>query len=416
MAEATLNGEVLRVTFRSEENDWSVLVLRNPDRNGPPEIHCVGVTNAGPGQFVTATGKWTQRNGSPQFKADRITATNPTTPEGITAYLGSGTIAGIGQKKAAALVAAFGVDVLRVLDEEPDKLIGIKGFGPATVERIKAAWDEQRQVRSIMLFLHSQNVSAALCRRIYRAWGDKAVQLIQSDPFRLCLEIRGIGFKTADTIAKRLAIPTDSPQRIRAGMIYVMQEAVGQGHVGVPRPKFLELNVEALGVGAECIAPILDADLNDQVDNPQFVQHEDCVCFRWLAAAEEFVCERLIEKADLMAPWKEPAGGTAALIARIETRVNMKLANKQRQAVVMALNSRVCVISGGPGVGKTATTNVILAAMREMGLNVAVAAPTGKAAQRASEATGQPASTIHRLLGLKGATPRSCSRCRRTRC
>ena len=125
MAEATLNGEVLRVTFRSEENDWSVLVLRNPDRNGPPEIHCVGVTNAGPGQFVTATGKWTQRNGSPQFKADRITATNPTTPEGITAYLGSGTIAGIGQKKAAALVAAFGVDVLRVLDEEPDKLLSL---------------------------------------------------------------------------------------------------------------------------------------------------------------------------------------------------------------------------------------------------------------------------------------------------
>jgi exodeoxyribonuclease V alpha subunit len=398
----TISGEVLHVSYRNDESDWSVLVIRDARRNGAGKFSCAGVTNAGPGQVVTAKGKWSTYNGAPQFKADQITATNPTTPDGVTAYLSSGVIAGIGPAKAAALVKQYGVDILRILDEEPERLLELKGFGPATVERIKLAWEEQRQVRGIMLFLHSQNVPAALCKRIYRAWGDKAVDLIKADPFRLCLEIRGIGFKTADAIAQRLSIPKDSPQRIRAGMGYVMQEAVGRGHAGLLRTKFLELCAEALEIDEAAIAPILDADLTDQFDGAQLVQHEDAVYFRWLAAAEEFVCERLLEKAGLRAPWGEPAGGADALLAKIEGRVGMHLANKQRQAALMALRSRVCVISGGPGVGKTATTNVILAAMRAMDLTVALAAPTGKAAQRASEATGQQARTIHRLLGLKG--------------
>ena len=397
-----VSGEVLHIVYRNDENDWTVLVLNSSRRDGPSKIRCVGITNAGPGQIITARGKWGSRNGEPQFEASQITATNPTTPDGVAAYLSSGVIPGIGPAKAAALVKQFGVDILHILDEDPEQLLGIKGFGPATVERIRVAWDEQRQVRGIMLFLHSQNVPAALCKRIYRAWGDKAVELIKADPFRLCLEIRGIGFKTADAIAQRLSIPKDSPQRIRAGMGYVMQEAVGRGHAGLLRPKFLELCVEALGIPEAAIAPILDADLADEFEGAQFVQHEDAVYFLWLAAAEEFVCERLQEKAGLRAPWGEPAGGADALLARIESRVGMRLANKQRQAALMALRSRVCVISGGPGVGKTATTNVILAAMREMDLTVALAAPTGKAAQRASEATGQQATTIHRLLGLKG--------------
>lgn len=402
MTEDTISGEVERVVYRNEANDWSVLRLKVAGKSELQTL--VGITTAQAGQHVTASGKWGRRNGEPQFEAHRITASNPTTPEGIAAYLGSGMIPGIGPKKAALMVRTFGVEVLDILDNAPERLAEIRGFGPTTCTKIAQGWQQQKSVSQIMLFLHSHNISAALCRRIYKAYGDEAISTIQGNPYRLCFDVRGIGFKTADAIAKSLSIPPESPQRILAGLVYLLNEAMTQGHCGMPRVELLRAAKEALCVEEAAIVPVLQADLTGAgPEKSQFVQHDEVVYLRWLAEAEERIAERLIERASIPPAW---AGNHDGLIAAAEERAGMRLAGKQRAAVQMALSSRVCVITGGPGVGKTATLNVLLDVLRSMKLRIALAAPTGKAAQRASEATGMQGSTIHRLLGIRGPDSR----------
>lgn len=399
MSEESLQGEVLRITYRSDANDWSVLKLKVSGMR--EEQTLVGVTTAQAGQVVTAQGQWKLHQGQRQFDAHRITATNPTTAEGIIAYLGSGMIPGIGPKKAEKMVEVFGAEILPILDQDPERLKEIKGFGPATVAKIGKGWKEQKAVSEIMIFLHSHDISAGLCRRIYRAYGDKTIDTIRANPYRLAFDVRGIGFKSADSIAKSLSIPPASPQRILAGLVYLMNEAMTQGHCGQRRPDLLKTAQDALDVDAQAIAQVLDADLRGATEErPQFMQEEDVVYSLWLARSEEEIADAVRDRAALPSRWAEQA--TPGLIERAAQTVGMNLANKQAQAVRMALTSRFAVITGGPGVGKTATLNVVLAALRELGLRISLAAPTGKAAQRASEATGMAASTIHRLLGLRG--------------
>lgn len=399
MTNETLQGEVIRITYRNDTNDWSVLRLKV--RGMREEQTLVGVTVAQMGQVVTATGHWGMRQGQRQFEAQRITASNPTTPDGIAAYLGSGMIPGIGPKKAEKMVEVFGADILTVLDKDPERLNEIRGFGPATVAKIGKGWREQKAVSEIMLFLHSHDISAALCRRIYRAYGDKTIETIQSNPYRLSFDVRGIGFKSADSIAKSLSIPANSPQRLLAGLVFLMNESMTQGHCGQRRPALLKAAQEALDVEEGFVASVLDADLRGATgEQQQFMQQEDVVYLRWLARAEEDIAEVLRDRADLPSRWADDV--TPGLVERVAQAAGMALARKQAQAVNMALKSRVAVITGGPGVGKTSTLNVVLAAMRELNLRICLAAPTGKAAQRAAEATGMPASTLHRLLGLRG--------------
>lgn len=398
MKEDAVQGEVLRVTFRSDENDWSVLKVQVRGHREPVTV--VGITQAQVGQIVTACGRWALRQGEPQFQADRITAAHPTSAEGLAAYLGSGVLPGIGPKKAQQMVRVFGTGILHTLDHEPERLAEIRGFGPATVERIKAGWKEQKAVQAIMLFLHSHNISAALCRRIYRAYGERSIEIIQANPFQLCLDVRGIGFKTADAIARQLGIPPESPHRILAGLVHLMQEAMTQGHCGQRRPDLLAKAQEALGVPQAVVAAVLDADVRAQGDRrPQFVQHDDGVYLAWLDAAETFIAETFIGRVGLRNPWAQRG---LALIEAAAQAAGMQLAAKQRLAIETALTHRVSIITGGPGVGKTSTLHVLLDIFRRLKLRMALAAPTGKAAQRAAEATGIPASTIHRLLGLRG--------------
>lgn len=399
MAETSLQGTIEGITYRNDQNDWSVLSVRTRESNVVRLCKVTGHTSAQVGQGISATGTWKRYKEDLQFDAKTIVAYLPQTPEGIRAFLGSGMIPGVGEKTAQLMVHNFGADVLRILDEEPEKLRSIKGIGPAKAAKIETGWQEQKKVSEIMVFLHSQQISPALCRRIYRTYGDESIKVMKDNPYRLCFEVRGIGFKTADAVGANLAIPKTSKHRLLAGLSYLMNEAMTQGHCGQARADLLKQAAEALEVAEQPIADVLQEDLDGEDHKPKFFQDRANVYLAWLARAEEHIAERLTEMARHKPSWTIPSSSVIDDCAHI---AGVKLASKQRRAVEMALESKVCVISGGPGVGKTTTLNSLLAVMREMKLNIALAAPTGKAAQRAKEATGLPASTIHRLLGIRG--------------
>lgn len=393
-ASSTLKGTVERIVFRNEATDWSVLRIRVPGMRDPQVI--VGLTRAQPGQEVVASGEWkNDASYGRQFVARWITATVPAGAAGILAWLGSGDIPGIGPETARRLVDAFGDDTLRVLDEEPDRILSVHGIGQDRQGRILAAWRDQKAVAGIMTFLHAQKLSPALCRRIHRQYGERSIDVIQENPYRLALEVSGIGFRTADGIGARLGIPRESAQRLRAGLLHLLQEAAQrEGHVGIPRGDLVAKAEEALAVAPERIEDVLGREL---AESRLMVEREGIVFLARLAAIEEFIAARLKELSGRKPVFTiDPA--QAIPVAEREAR--MTLTERQREAVAMALSHRLFVLTGGPGCGKTSTLRVLLSVLERHGVSVALAAPTGKAAQRAAEASGREASTIHRLFGL----------------
>lgn len=397
MAEIALQGTIESVVYRNDQNDWSVLNVRIRDDSGERVIKMTGHTAARAGQGVSATGDWKRFKDELQFEAKTIIAYLPTTQEGIVAFLGSGMVSGIGERTAKLLVQAFGLDTLKVLDESPEKIQTIKGIGPTKAAKITSGWAEQKKVSEIMLFLHSQSISPGLCKRIYKTYGDEAIEVIRDNPYRLCFEVKGIGFKTADEIGGNLAIPKTSEHRVMAGLAYLMNEASTQGHCGLHLDDLVQRAREELGVNHDVVVAAIKKNLAEE--KPVFHQEDMQIFLVKLARMEERIAERLRKLADQRPVWDKPS---MSAVLKAQSAVGTQLAAKQSQAVDMALSRKVCVISGGPGVGKTTTLNVLLKVMLGMKLNVALAAPTGKAAQRASEATGLSAATLHRLLGLKG--------------
>lgn len=340
-------GVVERITFRND-NDWSVLQVRI-DRSRTLNT-VVGHSAAQPGEQISARGVW--RNDPSygiQFAAKAITATKPNTVEGLARYLGSGTIPGIGPGTAKAIVDAFGMDALAILDENPARLSEVRGIGKKKVERIAKGWEEQRAVSEIMLFLNEQNIPPYLCRRIYRKYEAKAIEVIRTDPYRLALEVSGIGFKTADKVAAQCGISPLSPQRVRAGLVYVMQEATTGGHCGMQREALVQKAMEVLAVPPDLVVSTLDAELGLEPRERHVVQHEDVVYLATIAACEERVSSTLSEMAKLPVPWKIDA---EKAIAEAQHALGFKLAEQQYAGVKMMLESRVSVLTGGPGVGK----------------------------------------------------------------
>lgn len=406
-----ISGEVESIVFRHPDNDWAVLRMRIVNMRDQQTV--VGHTNAQPGQHLSAMGTWTNdRTHGRQFKADRITATNPHSEAGIIRYLSSGVLKGVGAKTAKQLVDRYGKGTLQALEGPVDALL-MPGIGKKKALAIHKSWQEQRSVAEIMLFLHSQNVTPALCRRIFKEYGETAMHVMREDPYRLALEVKGVGFKTADAIAENLGVPKNSPQRIRAGLVYLMQEAATGGNCGVLAAALSKQAQEYLGVEALEVLAVLDAELRlGNGDDPgqaraHFVAHhhepsgERAVFLAGLARSEEAIAERLADMASKEAAWSGRINADKA-VAWAEKECGMALAPEQRTAVIMALRSRVSVLTGGPGCGKTATLSVLLTILQKAKVRIALAAPTGKAAQRAKEATGIEASTIHRLIGLKG--------------
>ncbi|MCW6512407.1 SF1B family DNA helicase RecD2 [Lichenifustis flavocetrariae] len=391
-----LAGLVERVTFHNPDNGFCVLRLKaRGQRDLVTVIGHAALISAG--EFVQAVGAWTNdREHGLQFRASFLKVSPPTTLAGIEKYLGSGMIRGIGPAYAKRLTGAFAEAVFDIIEQEPGRLREIEGIGPKRAERIVAGWAEQKVVREIILFLHAQGVGTSRAVRIFKTYGADAVAVISENPYRLARDIRGIGFKTADQIAMKVGIAQDAMIRVRAGVSYALAEAMDEGHCGLPADELKTLTADLIEVPAAPIETALTLELQEGTVVADTVGDRPCIFLSGLYRAEQAIAERLHTLADRPPPWAEIDVDKA--IPWLETRAGITLAESQRQALRLALSSKVLVITGGPGVGKTTLVNSILKALVAKSVKVALCAPTGRAAKRLTETTGVEARTIHRLL------------------
>ena len=392
-----LAGLVERVTFHSPESGFCV--LRVKVRGQRELVTLVGAAAAiSAGELVQASGTWVNdRSHGPQFKAAFLKAAPPTTRDGIERYLGSGLVKGIGPVYAERLVQAFGEGVFDVIEQAPERLQAeVAGIGPRRAERIVRSWAEQKVVREIMLFLHAHGVGTSRAVRIFKTYGADAVQVITENPYRLARDIRGLGFKSADRIASRLGIERTAMIRARAGISYALAEALDEGHCGLPTEELRALAAELLAIPAEIVDQALELELAQGAVVADTVEGRACVFLAGLYRAERAIAERLLRLLEGRPAW--PAIDAAKAIPWVETKVGIRLAQSQQKAVRLALASKVLVITGGPGVGKTTLVNAILKILQSRACAIALAAPTGRAAKRLGEATGLEARTLHRLL------------------
>jgi exodeoxyribonuclease V alpha subunit len=397
-ATEVLAGLVERVTFHNAETGFCV--LRVKARGHRDLITLVGhAATITAGEFVQASGTWVNdRTHGPQFRAAFLKAAAPTTREGIEKYLGSGMMRGIGPVYAHKLVCAFGESVFDVIEAMPERLREVAGIGPLRAARIVAGWAEQKVIREIMLFLHSHGVGTSRAVRIYKTYGPQAVQIVSENPYRLARDIRGIGFKTADVIAAKLGIEKTAMVRVRAGISYALTQAMDEGHCGLPADDLVIQTKELLEVPTDLVEAALELELRDGEVVADSLEDRRCVFLVGLYRAEQAIAERLKALAGAPLPW--PAIEAAKAIPWVEARIKLSLAESQRDAVHLALASKVLVITGGPGVGKTTLVNAILKILIAKGVQMALCAPTGRAAKRLSGSTALEARTIHRLLEI----------------
>ncbi len=395
-AAETLSGLVERVVFHNPDSGFCVLRVKLAEEREPATMvgECPAVA---PGEVVRAEGHWqTSASYGQQFRARSLTVVPPTTLEGIEAYLGSGMIKGIGRAMAGKLVAAFGEQVFEVIERRPERLREVPGIGRGLAERITTAWREQRSVRDIMLFLHSHGLSPLRAARIFEAYGERAIRLVSTNPYRLAQEIRGIGFASADQLAERLGIPRDSPFRLRAGLGYVLEEALGQGHCALPRDELVAEATKLLEVAAERVEAAVASETGAGRLIENAVDRTPCLFLPPIHAAERAIAERLGRLALGRPPWS--IADAEAEVAAVEAKLGLRLAEGQRAALRTALTTKLLIITGGPGTGKTTLVEAILAGLGAAAVDVQLGAPTGRAARRLSESTGRDAKTLHRLL------------------
>lgn len=401
----SLEGTVERVTYFNAENGYSVVRLR-PVR-GDDLVTLVGnMPEVTPGETLRLRGDWVaHREYGRQFKVEHCEQVLPATVEGIRRYLGSGLIKGIGPRTADRIVATFGRDTLDVIESEPHRLREVPDIGPKRYRLICDAWETQKHIKEVMVFLQSHGVTAGLAVKIYKQYGDEALLIVRADPYRLARDIWGIGFRTADKIARALGLPPDAPTRLEAGLAHVLGEMADDGHVYVPEPELLRLGAELLEVPVELLAPATDRlEAQERIKRDRLpLQPSPAVYLMPFYQAETHLAERLL--ALLNAPtdrlgklarldWDAALG----LLERADG--GGALSPEQRHAVQTALTNKLCVLTGGPGTGKTTTLRAVIRLLEQQALPVALASPTGRAAKRLSEATGRPAQTIHRLLGF----------------
>ena len=397
-----LAGLVERVTFHNPENGFCV--LRTRARGHRELVTVVGhAAMVAPGEWITASGEWVNdRTHGQQFRARFVRTAEPSSVEGIEKYLGSGMIRGIGPVYARKLVRAFGEKVFDTIEVEPERLREVAGIGKVRAKRITDAWAEQKVVREIMVFLHSHGVGTARAVRIFRTYGADAVEVMTENPYRLARDIRGIGFVTADAIAMRLGIEKTAMVRVRAGIGHALAEAMDEGHCGLPEEELGPLAAKLLEVPTELICTALDLELADGTVVADTVEDTPCIFLGGLYRAERAIAGRLLEIVAGELPWPRIEGDKA--LPWVERRTGLGLAPGQADAVRTALASKVSVITGGPGVGKTTIVNAILRILAAKGVDILLCAPTGRAAKRMSEATGFEAKTIHRLLEVDPRT------------
>ena len=393
----TVTGSVESIVFRNDETGYTVCSVKT--QGGGVRQHDALVTVVGScaaiweGEEIHAEGEWVRHpSHGQQFQAKTITCITPTSTEGIRRYLASGMIKGIGPKFAQRIVDHFGERTLEVIDKESGRLREVEGIGERRRKLIKESWTEQRDVREIMIFLQSHGIGTAKASRIYRQYGADAIAIVKRNPYRLCEEVWGIGFKTADAIALSVGIPHDSEVRARAGLIYTLQTESDEGHCFTPEPDLL-LHAQAL---LDITVEILGDALSKEFEKGTLVKEEDRIYLRDLFRAETRVAASLTRLLDAPQPFA-PIDATVA-IPWAERKMGLNLAPLQREALRNAVTSKVSIITGGPGVGKTTIIRALTEIFGARKMDIRLAAPTGRAAKRMSEATGREAQTIHRLL------------------
>ena len=393
-----LDGVLERVTFANPETGYTIARI-GPAHGGPDLVTVVGaLLGAQVGESLRLRGRWASHpKYGRQFEVHSYTTVLPATTQGIQRYLGSGLIKGIGPVMAERMVAHFGVDIMHVIENSPGRLIEVEGLGPKRTAMITAAWGEQKAIKEVMVFLQGVGVSTSLAVRIYKKYRDDAISVVRDEPYRLAADVWGIGFKTADTIAAAVGIARDSPERIKAGLAYTLSEAADEGHCYLPAPNLLADAAKILDVPAELITPCLDelaaaegviredvpagpsaAPLVPAVYLPPFLMAE-----RALASA---LLRLLAARADRLAAFSKVDWDRA--LAWLRGRTGAPLAPEQEEAVRLALTSRVAVLTGGPGCGKSFTVRSVVALARAKGAKVVLAAPTGRAAKRLAELVG----------------------------
>ncbi|MCD2330284.1 MULTISPECIES: ATP-dependent RecD-like DNA helicase [Roseobacteraceae] len=387
---------VERVTFHSEESGFCV--LRVKARGHRDLVTTVGhAAMISAGEWITASGIWlNDRTHGLQFKAHFLKTSAPSSLDGIEKYLGSGMIKGIGPVYAKRLVRMFGKDVFDIIEASPDRLREVEGIGPKRADKITAGWADQKVIREIMVFLHQNGVGTARAVRIFKTYGTDAVQVMSENPYRLAKDIRGIGFRTADLIAEKLGIEKTAMIRIRAGISFALTEAMGNGHCGLPRAELIGLAEKLLEVPAPLIESALAEELMEETVTADRVGDAECVFLTGLYLAERGIAEQIKRIRSGPLPWHAIDADKA--LPWIEQKTGLALADSQAEAVRLALRSKIMVITGGPGVGKTTIVNSILRILAAKRVNLLLCAPTGRAAKRMTEATEMEAKTIHRLL------------------
>ena len=393
-----LKGQVEGITFHNEENGYCVLRVKL--RDARELVNVVGhVANISAGEMIEATGSWVNdaRFGQ-QFRATTLHVVPPETIDAIERYLASGMIKGLGPKYASRLVQAFGDKVFDVIEHEPARLRDIDGIGKMRAQIIMESFHDQKVVREIMMFLSSHGIGTQRAVRIYKTYGAKAMELISANPYRLANDIRGIGFKMADSIAMSLGVEKTSPMRARAGISYVLSEAMNDGHCGLPRSDLYLMAEKLLQIPDDIIDEALDHEVSEHNVLLGDLGSHRAVFLRVLFEAEHGIAGNFKRLMADNPPWEEVE--LEERLPELEKDSGLKFANSQIEALELALKSRVLVITGGPGVGKTTLINTIikLVSQSDSDLEITLCAPTGRAAKRMSETTGREARTIHRLL------------------
>lgn len=392
----TIAGSIERITFHSEESGFCVLKVKVRAKRDLVTVignaACVGA-----GEYVECRGVWANdKQHGIQFKAENLQIVPPTTLEGIEKYLGSGMIKGIGPHFAKTLIKAFGENVFSVIEDEPERLTKLDGIGKKRKDVITKAWQEQKIVRNIMVFLQSHGVGTARAVRIYKTYGDNSIDIVRDNPYRLALDIIGIGFKTADALAMQLGITKDSIKRAQAGIRHVIQEFSSDGHCAVQKDNLIKSSVELLEIPEDIIINAITAEIKVENIVLEQIDNVDCLFLKALHQAEAFSAKNMARLRNGKPPWGEIECAKAIDWAQEKTKIT--LSASQYQAVELALTQKIVVITGGPGVGKTTIINTILKIVHAKKVRVSLCAPTGRAAKRLTETTGFGAKTIHRLL------------------
>lgn len=395
----TLNGAIEKIVFHNADSGFCV--LRISAKSHPDLVTVVGhapVLNIG--EYIEAQGEWhNDRSYGLQFKSTHLKIILPDTLAGIEKYLGSGLIKGIGPHFARKLMTAFGADVLNIIEQNPEKIMTLGGIGQKRYDKIIESWTEQKSIREVMVFLQSHGVGTAKAVKIYKIYGDAAIDKVKENPYRLAQDIHGIGFKTADELAQKLGISENSLIRARAGIHFVLQEFCQQGHCGMSLSDHIQASVMLLNIPEKIIEHAIRQEMDEQQIMLEEIQHENCIFPARLYNAENSIAAHIKRLLSGKTPWGNIDPQKA--IPWVENQTGLLLSDSQKLAVVKSLESKILILTGGPGVGKTTIVNSILKIISAKDLKITLCAPTGRASKRLSESTGRAAKTIHRLLELR---------------